>query len=229
MRSDTFVSLVLLLSSGCTIIRGSGKDTTQTRELGAFRRLQVESGFEVTMTTGPRSVVVTTDDNVLEYVETLIENDTLVVRIRRGVTISTVSGLRATLSNDVLEGVEASGGARVTATATAAETWNASASGGSKMNLTGLSASKVNLEASGGSDVTLAGMTTELTVNASGGSVVNTGALSARRASIDFPGGSEGRLTVTETLTGSASGGSTVTVLGNPMTMVQTSGDSTVK
>ena len=76
----------------------------------------------------------------IETVETVVENDTLLVRMKPGLSVSTSRGLRATISNDVIEGVSASGGSIVTSATTPATAWSGEASGGSTLTLSGLSA-----------------------------------------------------------------------------------------
>jgi hypothetical protein len=217
-----------VISMGCFGALGSGREATQAREVGAFRRLQVHGGIQATVTQGARAVSITADDNLLSLIETRVEGDVLIIRTKEGTSISTSKGLRAAISNDVLEGVQASGGSIVSGPATTASTWRAEASGGSRITLTGLSTTAGTLVASGGSTLTIAGAVTDLTVNASGGSTGNLGDLSATRVILDVAGGSTVKLGSAESVTGSASGGSTVTIKSARSVTVDASGGSSV-
>jgi len=213
---------------GCFGGVGSGREATQTRDVGAFKRLQVQGGIVATVTLGARAVSLTADDNLLDLIETRIEGDLLIIRTKDGVSVTTSKGLRAAISNDVLQGVQAGGGSTVTGPATAASTWKAEATGASRITLTGLSSTTATLIAAGGSTLTIAGAVTELTVNASGGSTGNLIDLSATRVTLDVAGGSTMKLGSADAVTGSASGGSTVTIKSARSVTVDSTGGSSV-
>lgn len=226
MRTMALMTCVMM--TGCFGAVGSGKDATQTRDVGAFKKLSIQSGVQATVTAGARAVSITADDNLVDLVETLVENDTLIVRMKPGLTISTSRGLRATISNDVIEGVSASGGSIVTSPATAATTWKGEASGGSTLTLSGLSTTTATFIASGGSTLNVGGQATDTTISASGGSTVTSTGLVTTKLTVDFSGGSVGKLRASTAVTGTASGGSTLTITGAQSVMVDASGGSTV-
>lgn len=219
---------VSVASMGCFGAVGSGRDATQAREVGAFRRLQVQGGIQATVTQGARAVSITADDNLISLIETRVEGDVLIISTKNGTSISTSKGLRAAITNDVLEGVTASGGSIVSGPATAASTWKADASGGSRITLTGLSTTTATLVATGGSTLTIAGSVTDLLVNATGGATGNLIELSATRVTLDVGGGSTVKLGSAESVTGSASGGSTVTIKSARSVTVDATGGSSV-
>lgn len=219
------VSVVMM---GCFGAVGSGRDATQARDVGAFKRLQVQGGILATVTQGARAVSITADDNLIDLIETRVDGDVLIVRTKEGTSISTSKGLRVAISNDVLEGVQAGGGSTVTGPATAASTWKAEATGGSRITLTGLSSTTATLIAQGGSTLTIAGAVTDLTVNAAGGSTGNLLDLSATRVTVDVGGGSTLKLGSADSVTGSASGGSTVTIKSARSVTVDSTGGSSV-
>jgi hypothetical protein len=229
MTTTRWLLGAVLLLLGCPGVVGSGRPATETRTIGAFKTLRAENGFRVAVTKGERALSVTADDNVISLVETVVEGDVLVLRLQPGVTLSTARGLVATLTTDVLEGVEVNGGGRVAGPASGSATYPVVATGGSQVELTGLSSSLVTVEATGGSTLTLAGSTSEARLTAGGGSNVTTRDLTAAKVTVELSGGSEARVTASSEVSGSASGGSTLFVSGNPATLsVETSGGSTV-
>jgi hypothetical protein len=218
-----------LLLMGCSVVVGSGDRVTEARTIGAFRTVRAEGAFEVRVRKGERALGVTADDNVISLVETVVEGERLVLRLKQGTTPSTAMPVTAELATDVLEGVEASGGARVSGPVSAVATFPVVASGGAEVNLTGLQASLVTVEASGGSTATLAGTTTEARLEVGGGATVTTRQLTATKVTVELSGGSEARVSASNEVSGDASGGSTLIVSGNPATVsVSTSGGSTV-
>jgi Putative auto-transporter adhesin, head GIN domain len=222
----TRASLVLLFAlTGCGIV-GNGKITSSSPELPAFRRVRIESAFTARATTGARAVTVRTDENIMQYVQTLVESDTLVVRLS-GIWKSP-SLLEVDISNDLFEGIEASGAADVTAPATPVTSLSVRASGASNVKVTGVSSSDFSAEATGLSTIELAGAATQGTATASGGSILRLRLLPVLSLTVAASGGSLVTARVSSTLTGTCSGESTVAIVGNPTNGVDTSGSSRV-
>ena len=225
MRRLVVTSFLFL--SACTMAVGNGKVTSQAREVGAFRRVSIESGITGTVTTGSRAVTVRTDENLQALVETVVEGEVLKVRVRATTGLTNPHALDVAITSDVIEGVFASGGVDVTAAATPCDGFFLDASGGSRIAVSGVSASTINATASGGSNVTLSGAATNGTIVGSGGARLDLKALPLTSATIDLSGASTLRASVSTTLIGMLSGGSTATITGTPSSDgVSTSGAS---
>jgi hypothetical protein len=228
---DTMKASLLFLSvvlSACQAVVGSGTVTTTTREVSAFRQIAISSGITAHASTGPRALTIRADDNLQALVETRVENDTLIVRLKPTTLVANSPTLEAEISNDFFEGVEASGGVHVTMTATPVARFPLSSSGGSIIDVTGLSSTEFTLEASGGSVVTLTGVATRGTANASGASHLKLSGVPLESLEVSASGGSTITARVSGTLTGSASGGSSVSITGTPASTVESSGGSQV-
>ncbi len=86
------------------------------------------------------------------------------------------------------------------------------------------------IEASGGSDLTATGETDSYQLNASGGSDSDLSGLIASFVAVSVSGGADARIFASESAVGKASGGSDITVLGNPAQLnISTSGGADVK
>jgi len=84
------------------------------------------------------------------------------------------------------------------------------------------------LGASGGSDIAGSGSLDELELAASGGSDVDLSDLSVASMTIDISGGSDARVNVTGEISGGASGGSDIRIIGDPSQNLDVSGGSDV-
>lgn len=227
LRSLAVSWCVLGLASGCgPVVAGSGVVAEERRTVGAWRTLAVADGIHTEVARGAPGVVLTTDDNLLEQVETVLEGTVLHVRVKAWY-VSTELGISARVSGEVLEGVAASGGSTVTGAATPAASTRVDASGRSKVTLTALDTPELHLDASGASTVTLSGRTASLRANASGASLVRARELTASTADVSGSGASSLELNVASTLTGSLSGASHLTWVGGAASNVSTSGGST--
>lgn len=225
----SLLTLAALALAACGVEHGNNHLLTEARTVPAFSRLSVQSGFHAELGRGERALALTADENLLPLLEAYVESDTLVLRVRPHVAVSSTHGLHAVVNNPVLTALDASGGSIVSAVASGAVDWPLTASGGSQVTLTGLHATGVSLDASGGSQVDVYGLATELRAVGSGGSRVGADGLYAEAVTLDASGGSTVWVRASRSVQGGASGGSQVTVSGNPPArQITTSGGSTV-
>lgn len=221
------VSVAWLSACGPAVV-GSGRVADEERAVGAWRTLRVASGIQATVERGAPGVTVTTDDNLVPLVETFLEGDALVVRLRPLTAVETSKGVRATVRGDRLEGLQASGGSTVSGAATAASGFTVGASGGSVVTVSDLDSSAVRVDASGGSLVTFSGRCSTHAVNASGGARVDSAQLACARATVEGSGASWISVNAAETVDGNLSGGSQLYVEGTARADVRASGGSQV-
>lgn len=223
-------ALAALVLAGCGVfVPGNGTFTTQPRTVGAFTKVEVGNAITATLSTGARSVTITTDENLQSYIEAVVEGDTLRLRVPTLTNLSSTRPFTATVVNDVFEGVHASGAAQVTGVATPATTYPVEASGAASVTLTGLSTTTLQVDASGASTVTLTGTATAATLHASGASGVDVRGVPLQSATIDVSGASSLKARVSATLGGSVSGASTALITGSPASTVSVSGASDLR
>ena len=230
-RALTLGLLTFLALSGCGgLVSGSGRAAQAERTVGPWRTLDVASGIHATVTRGAPAVTLTGDDNLLPLIETVVEGDTLHVRLVPNTVAWNHLELTAEVQGEVLEGVHASGSATVEgdATPTRGAPFVLDASGSSHVDLGALDATEVQVNASGASVVTLEGVADALTVSASGASTVDTRALPVDRAHIDASGSSELDVTVRVSVDGALSGASRLELAGGAHANVAATGGSTV-
>lgn len=198
-----------------------------TRDVAAFRSVEIDSAFIATIASGPRSVIITADENLLTTgIDTLVDSDRLAVRLHPGFT--TLGPLKVAITNDIIEGVDASGAAQVTVTPPAMSSFTTELSGASTMTVKGLAVDQFTADVHGASTLTASGTARTETLLLSGGATAHLKGLSAQTLQVDASGGSTLDATVSGTLSGSASGGSALTITGNPTNSVTTSGGSKV-
>jgi hypothetical protein len=224
-----------LTVSGCicgypqTIV-GNGTPETQARTVGAFQRVRFEGGVTATVSTGPRNVKATSDSNLLEYIETFVEDASVfVARVRPDVEVAPVVGLKVEVFNDALEGLEVKTGSRAVAGATAVGTFPLLASGGATGTITGLASTQLAVTAIEASTLTASGSATSVSVTASDASLVDTRDVAATDVTVALTGGSRATIRATGQVTGSLSGASRLIVYGGATVTVDKSADSTVE
>jgi len=190
-------------------ISGSGALVTREYDLEGFSKLEIGSAFEVELTQSSiYSVVITSDDNVVDDVRVRLSGDTLSIDLRPlSLTIGDIT-LRAEISMPRLEGAEMSGASRLEGY---------------------MDTEDVRFEVSGASRLYLQGDGGNVRLDASGASRVDLSEFRVDDADLEVSGASDVTVYVTGRLDVAASGASKVRYLGNPrMGRVDSSGASSV-
>ncbi|OAV43243.1 hypothetical protein A3850_001460 [Lewinella sp. 4G2] len=189
---------------------GSGTLITETRDVPAFTGISVSGSTEVTVINGtPFTVQITADDNVMDMVETEVNNGELDISVDAN-NVRNVT-LLATITMPSLNSINGSG----------ATTYDIGAF--SQTN------SDLSVDLSGAAKATITGAVfDDLNVNLSGASEAFCFSSLVNSATVDLSGSSTLEVNVEELLTGEVSGSSTVRYRNNPEVTVATSGSSSV-
>jgi hypothetical protein len=190
-------------------IKGSGVAKTEKREVKDFKQIDVSGIIEVEVTAQKDfSVNVEADDNLMEYVKTEVDGDTL--RLYTKHRISPQTKIRVVISMPELTGADVSGVSKLIGNNVKTESFN--------------------LDVSGASKIEINGEARELKIEASGASKINTEGLKVANANVDVSGASSVSVFATEEVRADASGASKVTYTGEPKNVIKdTSGASCVK
>ena len=144
MRTMTIFtfSAAALLFGGCDLvgIHGNGRVVTDQRTMGEISQIYSRGAFKVEWRSGPPSLSITTDENLLRYIESQTIGNRLELRTRER--------LRPTHSVKVVVSSPTRTGAKL--------------SGATDLIVHGLSGPKFVVQASGACDITLDGTVDEL-------------------------------------------------------------------
>jgi hypothetical protein len=202
-------SMVLAGLAGCgsSGVTGDGPVQTETRKADAFTQIEVSGGISVTARIGSSyALEVSAQENILPFIAIDVEGDTL--RIRSTESYSTSEGVEVAVTTPALVGI--------------------SMSGGSQGRIEGLDAERLDIELNGGAAVTATGTATSLALNMTGGSRASLENLAATTITLDLSGGTTATVQASDRVSGSASGGSRVSVLGDAQLNVEVSGGADV-
>ncbi len=198
--SALFISLVastVLVSAALAQepVEGSGVSKTELRDVGEFDKVHLNGSPNVNIVIGPeRSISVTTDENLLEVIQTSVEDGTLVIggsepfRTRLGVTVQ--------ITVPALTHVAVHGSGDVT--------------------VKQLDAEKFKAEIQGSGDIRVAGRAEELDVEIQGSGDVDLDELAAKRASVEVQGSGDSTINVSDELTVHVMGSGDVKYVGEP-------------
>ncbi len=102
------VALVLVASIGYTQTKGSGNVITDDRNTGDFTSIKLTCSADLYISQGSKSVTVKADDNIIEMVETTVENGTLVIGVK-GRGFRSISVLEVYITTPDLDKLKNSG------------------------------------------------------------------------------------------------------------------------
>jgi len=189
----------VVLIAGCHLpgVRGNGHIKTEERSVVSFVNLDAGGAFEIEWQNGSPALRITTDENLLRYVESNISDDTLHLRTRGHVWPT--HGIKVVISSPTRAGGKIRGAVKLTAKQ--------------------LSVPVFAVESKGASVVSLDGSVDRLLVDMTGASQLTAAGLQAKTAEISTTGAGDAEVAVSDTLKVAITGAGKVTYSGNPPTI----------
>jgi len=243
--ASPFLLLVLLVFGTSTAhaqwwklnkkVNGNGTVTTETRTVADFDEVSAATGLHVVFTQGPKSVKVTADENLHEYILTEVNNGKLTVKRKNNTYFKRYKTIMVYVSTPEIYGLYASSGGeletdeRVSTKSmnlrassggsldvdVTSETIDMDSSSGSSLKAT-VKAETLDASASSGSNTKISGTANKATVDVSSGANISAKELTAIDCTASASSGGGVTITVTNQLDGRASSGGSVGYWGNP-------------
>jgi len=178
--------------------KGSGVIQSETRELEPFTSLRISGAAEIRAVCGDQqSVMVSTDDNLLELVETSVKGGELAVGFSKPVTAT--SSLKVYITLKELKKLKTQGA--------------------SKVFLEEIKTDELSIRAGGASRIEASGTVNTLSLKISGAGKYNGAELYAEQANVTIKGAGNARIHAGEKLSVNISGAGRVVCSGNPGTV----------
>lgn len=164
-------------------VKGSGKVATEQRDVRDFEGIDVSGVYQVEITAQKDFLVeVEADDNLLPLIKTEVRGG--VLHIDTDGRISSENPLKVRISAPDINDIDASGAAKVTASAIDNQQLQIHTSGASKINVSGETA-KLSIDVSGASQIETENLKAEnVNVDASGASCISVFATGELRADL---------------------------------------------
>ena len=200
----------VVLVAGCHLpgIRGNGHIKSEERSLVSFVNLDAGGAFEIEWQNGSPALRITTDENLLRYVESNVSDDTLHLRTRGH--IWPTHGIKVVISSPTRAGGKIRGAVKLT--------------------VKQLSGAIFALESKGASEVVIDGSIDQLLVDMTGASQLSAAGLQAKTAEISTTGAGDADVAVSGSLKVVITGAGKVTYSGNPPTIKkQITGAGTIR
>lgn len=199
-------------------IRGNGEIQTETRNAAGYDGIEVSGAIKIFVKQDSGySVKVEADANLLEYIETRMQDNTLLIRPRNGKNLRPSNSIKVYVSGPSFRMFDASGASSFYGEGriVAGDEIEINLSGASNADME-IKAPGVRVEATGASTAKLTGETRNLVVDAAGASKVICYDLLAENVVVNVSGASHAEVFASVELDAKASGASRVKYKGNP-------------
>jgi hypothetical protein len=232
MKKPFFLSLLAfsLTWTACDPIQwGKGDLMTETRDAADFNALEISTCGQVEVRTDSVfSVEVTCEENVLPYLETVVDDGVLKIYFDRPVL--DVDGLRIRVSAPNWDGFELSGSAKVNVPdAIEGDYLRVKISGSGDVNLANADFSNAKIQISGSGEASLSGAGEVLDCQVSGSGDLESLGFVAQRATVSVSGSGSVRLQVSEKLDATLSGSGDIEYRGDPQVTSSISGSGKIR
>ena len=188
-------------------VTGSGQVITEDRPVGPFDEVESRNGLEIVISIGsPASVKVTAQQNIVPLISTTVAD----------------GKLTATLTGSVI------GATPMTVTVVTPSLTTLTLRDGTSATVSGVTADAFTIDADNGARANLSGTVGALTVNADNGALLQLSTLVATDATLTLSNGVTGQIHVTGTVSGNASDGVLLSVVGGGAVNVNTSGGAII-
>lgn len=210
---------------------GSDNLVTKEKLLSDFTSVDARSGFNVEISkSNAYKVLVTADDNVIEYIEIKKSGDNLMIGVKWGYSLRSVT-LKVEITMPELYSLELSGGAQGKLEEfSSTNPFSVELSEGSSLRGEIETSADVEFDLSGGSQLLgLVGEANDLTIDASSGSQLDLSGFTVHNVNVELNGGSRATINLDGRLDANLSGGSNLSYIGDPtLGNIETSSGSVI-
>jgi len=230
MNRKTLLSISLmiigsLLLSACAITgfnvtRGSGKLTTQTRDVGGFERVQIDGAGELVIIQGEtESLEIQAEDNIIDELTSDVSDGTLVLGYSGGFLrnrIIPTERVTYTLSVIDLSEVTINGAADMEIDSIETEMLSLNINGAGQVSIGQIMADNLSVQISGTATLEISGQVTEQSITIDGAGNYEAGDLGTSSTTVDINGLGNATVWAAETLDISIDGGGNLRYYGSP-------------
>lgn len=215
------VSLIAISLSAC-----GGEIKTESREVSGFNSVSISTFGEMQIRQGStESLTIQAPSDYLRYLETSVENNTLIISTRRGFIGAPVRRVIYTLTVKDLKSLSFSGaGAIKILDGLQSQNFSLNLSGAGSIEIDSLNADSLTLNFSSAGAIVIAGKVDKQSVNLSGVGSYEAGDLESKSVSINLTGAGSATVWATGSLNVTLSGVGSISYYGSPQVSQNISG-----
>lgn len=199
-------------------IQGNGTIKKQSRELAHFTGVNLSLPANLELRIGnTEGIIIETDDNLQQYIETVIENSTLKIRpVKRNMNLSSRTMKIIVMAKDV-DRLALGGSGSIESDALKAGKLSVDLGGSGSINVKGMEADTVAVSVGGSGNFKAGGGNAgTVSISIGGSGDVDLGQLKSREASVSVGGSGEATVWASNALSVSIAGSGDVKYYGDP-------------
>ena len=210
-------------------VTGNGKEVTAQRNLTGFTGVETHGDIDVVVIQGDFNVKVAAEENLLQYIETRVENGRLIVDFRDGISLMDHHDAKVYVTAPELNAFETHGSGNISSEGKIADKnkIGIEISGSGDVELT-LDCPEINTSTDGSGDITLKGETKNVTCKTSGSGDLMAADLKAENVKISVHGSGDAEVFASESLEVDISGSGDVHYKGAPKISTTVHGSGSV-
>jgi hypothetical protein len=231
MKTALLAIFFIAVLSSCKMISGNGNVKKETRNPGTFTKIQSSGSADVVITSGSHcAVTVEDDDNLLPYLETVVNNGTLQIHYQDGISVSN-DHAKIYVTAPTLSDVTTSGTSNITMSDLLQNPDKISFHTSGTGNIEGeVDAPAISVSLSGTGTVKLRGRTKDFDCGISGVGHADCGNLESENTTVSVSGVGDAHVFASVHLKATVSGTGSVYYRGNPQNPeIHTSGVGSIK
>lgn len=198
-------------------VSGNGTTGTETRAISGFTGVETRGSIDLIVSAGNFNVKVEADQNLLQYIETTVENGHLVVGFRRGISIRDINTAKVYVTAPELNDFETHGSGNIEGQGKMTDknkmTVNVSGSGDIALQV---DCPEITTETHGSGNITIHGESRNVSTTVSGSGDVKLSDLKAESVKISIHGSGNTELFASESLEAEIFGSGDVHYKGSP-------------
>ena len=186
-----FTLSITFISCGWRRVKGNGEIATVNRNESNFKSVKAGGSFDVYLTQGETyEIKLTGDENLLQYVETKVENGVLRIRTRKGVNLRPTEDMKIYITAPRFAELSLAGSGKIVAETnlTSDAKIKISIAGSGDILMKEVNAPQVSVNIAGTGKVEASGATRDVDVDMAGTGEVNIKGLKAENAKVEIAG-----------------------------------------
>lgn len=214
----TSLILIVLFLGGCTIfcVKGSGNIETENRDIAEFTSVSLKGVGNIIITQNEKNnLKIEGDDNILQILETKVEDDVLLIQTKNGECYIPSSNLNIYVDMNKINTISISGSGKIVST-------NQLNSDDLKFEITGsgnidanVNVTKLRIISSGSGEAKLKGITDDFENQISGSGKLDAFDLKTQKSKLIISGSGNAQISVEKELDVTISGSGNVEYKGN--------------
>jgi len=223
MRNVFLLIVIVLISlSSCRFtggkrIKGNGNVVTKEVTKGDFTKVEQKGSFDVYLSNSPSaSVKIEAEENLIEYIETYVNNNTLVIRTKEGYSLKPDRDVKIYISAPHLTDIQSSGSGDIISQSLLSDSTKISFGVRGSANIqVDVNAPEIDAEISGSGDMELKGQTRKFNAEMRGSGNIKASDLKAEDTDVEIKGSGDADVFASSSLNVNVRGSGDVRYKGN--------------